>query len=44
MTEAQIEQATAAVRQFANNSGYGTFISDAQCRELAIAVLKAIHA
>jgi hypothetical protein len=44
MTEAQIEAAEAAVRKFVNDAGYGSYISEAVCRELAIAVLKAIHA
>ena len=41
--EADIEAATAAVRRLINESGYGAFVSDTQCREFAIAVLVAVR-
>ena len=40
-TEAEIDAGTAAVRNAINASGYGSWVSDAQCQELASAVLEA---
>lgn len=41
MTERQIKAGTAAVRKLIDDAGYGSWVSDDICREVAIAVLKA---
>ena len=38
----QIELATKAVRDYADASGYGAWISDKICRDIAAAVLRAV--
>jgi hypothetical protein len=38
-----IERARQAIRRYANNSGYGSFISDELCEELAEAVIEEIR-
>lgn len=41
--ESDIKAAAAAVRKMINEAGYGAFVTDAQCREMAIAVLVAVR-
>lgn len=42
-TETQIEAGAAAVRQKIDATGYGRWVSDDQCREVAVAVLEAVE-
>lgn len=41
--EGDIRAATVAVRKMITDSGYGAFVTDEQCRDMAIEVLKAVR-
>lgn len=43
LTDDEIDVATKAVRKYADQSGYGTFISDQQCANLAATVVNAVE-
>lgn len=43
-TDEEIAAATAAVRKKIDESGYGSWVSDAQCEDVAKAVLDAVAA
>ena len=41
-TEEQVELGTAAVRDYINSAGYGSYVSNDICRDIAIAVLEVV--
>lgn len=43
MTDAELNAGAAAVRKYADDSGYGSYIDDEKCRAMAAAVIEALE-